>query len=99
MRLTKNGNPRSKKRKANITQRRYFFRFMVWRRLQWRLRKHILSHPRGEARTMSRALGVSQSQVHRWVCEKCNHDQEPSFSTGFAIALYLAQARVPTYDA
>jgi hypothetical protein len=38
---------------------------------------------------MADALGLESSQIHRYSCDVCEHDQEPSFSVGLAILLYL----------
>jgi len=84
---TKDGLPR--KGKATHTKARLLWSIYFWRNLRRRLRNHLNTTPKGEASNISRALGISPSQVHRWSCPVCEHDQEPSFSIGSALLLYL----------
>ena len=85
--------------KANITERRLQLRVLAWEPLRQHLRAHIKASPFGEAKRMARACGIAASQIHRFTCDDCNHDQEPSFTIGITLALYLAQARMhPVID-
>lgn len=84
--LTKDGAPR--KGKATHTARRYQFTIYFWRNLRKRLRHHC-KLAKGNATRLALAIGSSPPQVHRWQCDSCEHDQEPSFSVGMALLLYL----------
>lgn len=78
--------------KATHTARRYELRETLWKAVSKAAREHIKKSGPGEARRMSQALGVSDSQIHRFTCGTCEHDQEPTFSIGFGILLYLGAA-------
>lgn len=95
--LTKNGKLR--KGKATITAHRLFLRELAWVKVQDMLRQHLAFSPKGEAARIARYLGIDNSQIHRFSCEDCNHDQEPNFTIGFALLLYLSHALVfPVID-
>ena len=95
---TKSNKPR--KGKANITHRRLYLRTVAWNPLKKALQEHLKNQPKqGEAKRIARALGINASQVHRFTCPKCEHDQEPTFSIGFALAIYLAREKLqPVYE-
>lgn len=97
-RLTKNGNKRIG-HKANITANRLRLRAHTWNRVRYALMQHVFTSPKGEAERVARALGISASQVHRFVCPACEHDQEPCFTIGFSILMYLSQQKLqPIYE-
>jgi len=89
---TKSNRPR--KGKANITERRLYLRTIAWVPIKTKLQQHLKQAGYGEAKRVARALGINASQIHRFTCPKCEHDQEPTFSIGFALALYLAQQKL-----
>lgn len=82
-------NGQARKGKATHTAERMRWTIHFWRKLRRRLRVHIQREPIGAATHIAKSLGVSDSQIHRWACSKCNHDNEPSFSIGMALLLYL----------
>lgn len=43
----------------------------------------------GRLTEIAKYIGCSLSQVHRWLCPICEHDNEPSFSLGMAIVEFL----------
>lgn len=92
-RLTKNGKPR-KGHKATITTNRLRLRRLTWDRVRYALMEHVFTSPRGEASRIADALGINKSQVHRFVCPACEHDQEPCFTIGFSIMMYLSQQKL-----
>lgn len=70
-----------------------------WDNVQRLALAHIEASPSGEASRIARALGITPSQVHRFTCPICEHDQEPTFSVGFALLMYLTACNVsPVYD-
>lgn len=85
---TKNNQPRKGKRKS-ISERRFLLRQALWIPLRDALRHECKSH-RGFAKRIANAIGVPPSQIHRYICEGCEHDQEPNFTIGESIKLYLA---------
>lgn len=87
MKLTKTGHRR--KGKCNITHTRLYLRDHLWASARFRLRVFLKARS-GEQSRMARVLGISDSQIHRYSCPRCEHDQEPSFSIGVAILLYIA---------
>lgn len=88
---TKNNNIR--KGKTVITPRRAHLRRLAWEKLRSTLREHLRMCARlniiHEQARIARVLGTSQSQIHRWNCRKCEHNQEPGFTMGIALAIYL----------
>lgn len=89
--FTKAGKHRSKNAKATHTLARYQANRAIWRPLQLKLRAYLKGAD-GRQHNMARALGLNDSQLHRFACGDCEHDQEPSFSIGIQIALYLGAA-------
>ena len=87
----KSGRPR--KGKVTITEARLRLRANGWERVKSLLRTHLQSCPKGEQHRMAEEIGIADSQLHRFACEACNHDQEPSFSVGIAILLYISGRR------
>lgn len=86
---TKNGKPRSHTPKATITESRLHWRTLTWDKVKLLLQHHLKISPKGEQLNMARALGIESSQIHRYSCPVCEHDQEPSFSVGMAIFAYI----------
>lgn len=84
---TKRNEPR--KGKVTIRAGRLKLREQIWVPLREDLRDYLRMMPKGEQNRMARALDISPSQIHRYVCPDCEHDQEPVFTIGVAIALYL----------
>lgn len=84
---TKSNKPR--KGKANITHARYILRKRFWIPVKTLLQAHLAQSPKGEAKRMARACGINASQIHRFTCPKCEHDQEPCFTIGAALLLYM----------
>lgn len=93
---TKNGQPRKGKR--ILSPRAYALRTVAWIPLRTRLRKHI-KNKTGEQARIARVCGVSQSTIHRYLCNKCEHDQEPSYSLGCALLIYLEICNVAKIEA
>lgn len=78
----------SPKNNRNISERRLALREMYWEPIKRKLQKACKQ--RGEAKRIARFLGVHSSQIHRFECPVCEHNQEPAFSTGMGILLYFA---------
>lgn len=89
---TRNGKLR--KGKATITERRLELRNLTWKLLQKELQIYLKQSPRGAAAKMAKAIGIQNSQIHRYTCPVCEHEQEPVFSIGVALALYLAKEKI-----
>lgn len=93
----KDGSKR--KGKATHTAERMRWSIYFWRKLRRRLKHHLDREPKGEATRIAQAIGTSDAQIHRWHSPcKCDHQQEPSFSIGMALLLYLESylLRAPT---
>jgi hypothetical protein len=90
--LTRSGKPR-RGNKATITEARLRMRHQGWDRVKHLLRSYLRDSPQGEQRRMAQTIGIADSQLHRFSCETCEHDQEPSFTIGLAILLYISQSR------
>src|SRR6266478_2795643 len=88
---TKNGALRQGK--AIGTKRTHWLRSQIWRKVKIDLQNHIARAPVGTMRRLASHLGLHQSQIHRFICPKCEHNQEPSFSVGLAIMLYLERRK------
>lgn len=88
----KDGKDRRGKTVASL--RRYEFRQMFWIPLRDELRLWC-AVPNMKS-NIARMVGVSPSQIHRYTCPKCEHDQEPPFSTAMAIMCTLKKL---DYDA
>src|SRR5438552_2790597 len=89
---TKNGALRQGK--AIGTMRAKWLRGQIWLPVRNLLRVHISRTPFGSMKRLASHLGLHQAQIHRFICPKCEHNQEPSFSTGLAILLYLERRKV-----
>jgi hypothetical protein len=85
-----NAQVRTGRKKANITEQRLVYRNALWSELRRLLRRYLHAAPSNQ-RKMARALGLQDSQLHRYSCPVCEHEQEPSFSLGIAMLLYLQQ--------
>ncbi len=79
--------------KRQITPEREKLRKAFWRPVMLAARYFIEAGPQGTASRMAQAIGVQPSQIHRFTCPDCEHDQEPTFSIGMAILLYLNAQR------
>lgn len=77
-------------RKTGCTQQRWNMREMGWAKVRLALQKHLEGKPHGEMARIARYVGVANSQIHRWSCPVCEHNQEPSFTLGLAVMFYLA---------
>lgn len=75
--------------KATHTARRYELRETLWKAVSRAARKYIEEGGTGTARLLAQTLGVSDSQIHRFTCPVCEHDQEPTFSIAMGILLHL----------
>lgn len=82
------------KKHRQITPQRQRLRSTLWRRVALAARYFIEFGPPGAASRMAEAIGIQPSQIHRFTCPECEHDQEPTFSVGMAILLYLSQHRI-----
>jgi hypothetical protein len=84
------------------TSKRHYFRGIFWGYVKAALRNYLKgpnAQP-GRQSEMARALGLQPSQLHRFSCPRCEHDQEPTFSVGMAVLayLYLKQAMPPVSE-
>lgn len=70
---------------------RYNHRNQFWIPLRDALR--IATNTRGAQKLLANRLGIPPSQIHRYTCQNCEHDQEPTFSIGMAIFAYLQSIR------
>lgn len=85
---TKNGHKRKGKRKT-ISDKRWLFRTLFWNPVREQLRLYVNAQ-KGNAAKLAKAIGVPNSQIHRYTCPLCEHDQEPTYSIGQAIFLFIA---------
>lgn len=76
------------KAKTVITPKRLSMRKRYWHPLRTRL-LHFLSEKKGNARYLAKSLPIADSQLHRFTCPICEHDQEPAYSTACAISDWL----------
>jgi hypothetical protein len=81
------------KQKRQITPEREKLREQFWRKVANAARHYIETSPEGTASRMAEAIGVQHSQIHRFTCSICEHDQEPTFSVGMALLLYMSNHR------
>lgn len=82
-----------RKGKCVINPARQLIKLTHWLPIQASLHKYIYT-PTGQKipgrqAKVAHALGTSSSQVHRWSCPVCEHNQEPSFSIGCALFIFL----------
>lgn len=89
----KDGSER-KGNKATYTLTRLHLREITWEPLRQRLLAHLQNSPRGEAAKIAKLLGTSPSQIHRWTCPICEHDNEPNFSQGYALVVILTHPQI-----
>lgn len=61
----------------------------VWHPLKKRMQTYLEKAGASAAIRLARALGCHSSQVHRWTCPVCEHDAEPTYSTGIKIIEFL----------
>lgn len=87
-RRTKSGTVR--KGAVNCTLARFQQHQTFWVTLRQTLRDHLSSAGHGAAIRMAQSTGIDPSQIHRWTCADCEHNQEPTFSQGMAILMYLS---------
>lgn len=72
------------KRKLQITEARRELRERTWRPIALRLRDFIRRGGLGTQSAIARRVGCEPSQIHRYTCPVCEHDAEPTYSTGKA---------------
>jgi hypothetical protein len=70
------------------TEARLAMRDKWWEPIKRMMQQHFLIL--GAKRRMSQATGIADSQLHCYSCDDCEHNQEPTFSTGMQIVTYLA---------
>ena len=81
--------PHGRKRTI-MTGGRLHARNQYWHPLRDRLCKYIQAKS-GNQRKIAKALDLSDSQLHRYTCPKCEHDAEPTYSVGKALEQYLSE--------
>lgn len=82
-------------RKGNkpvYTEARMVHHGRYWARVQTLLRYYLEIRGHGAQSEIALALGMTDSQIHRYSCPVCEHDQEPRFSTGMAILCYITES-------
>lgn len=79
--------------KATFTERRWNIRQLTWEPVKQLIRRYLESAPQGAAMRMAEAIGCQPSQIHRFTCPICEHDQESMFSTAFAMIAYIGYQR------
>lgn len=93
--LLKNENFASiAKRKLQVTEARRTLREKHWEPIKNRLRRFLVAGGAGTQSAIARRLGCEASQVHRYTCPVCEHDAEPTYSTGKAFEEILNQWEV-----
>lgn len=68
---------------------RWMAREIFWKPIKLALQNYIKSHGPNSASRIAHAIGVNASQIHRFSCPICEHNQIPDFPTGMALALFL----------
>lgn len=93
--------PPTRRKQKNLTKQRKVFKgtkiiatesrlakkAQFWLPVKLALQQFVQT--KGNQAKIANALGIDDSQIHRWSCPVCEHDQEPSFSLGVALLLYL----------
>lgn len=87
--FTVHGKPRKVNARPLYTQSRWALRQITWEPVKRALQRHFLSSPTGEMSRMAECLGLQPSQLHRFSCNECEHNQEPGFVIGMSILMYL----------
>lgn len=82
---------KQRKGKGTISAQRLMFRNLFWIPLRDQLREWYKI--KGNGIEIARIVGISPSQVHRYTCPVCEHDQEPPFSTAMAIMVALTKLK------
>jgi hypothetical protein len=77
--------------KPVLTEARYMHKVRYWARVQTLLRYWLETQGSGAQARIAADLGLTDSQIHRFSCPVCEHDQEPSFSVGMAILCYITE--------
>lgn len=80
-------------KRAHFTEQRWNIRQLTWEPVKQLIRHYLESAPQGAAMRMAEAIGCQPSQIHRFSCPICEHDQESFFSTAFAIIAYIGYQR------
>lgn len=75
--------------KVVVTPNRQALISHFWRPLVAQLRAYTQSTKGGASRA-AEFIGTSPAQIHRWTCPVCEHDQEPSYSLGKAVEIFLS---------
>lgn len=81
---------RAKQRvKVVVTPNRQALINHYWRPLAMQLREYVTT-TKGGATKAAQFIGTHNAQIHRWTCPVCEHDQEPSYSLGKAVEIFLS---------
>lgn len=86
--IPKDKNGKIRRGKLVYTTRRLELRNRHWIPLRDAMRVYC-EHDTKRQVELAKYLGVDRTTIHRYICSSCEHDQEPSFSVGLAIAGYL----------
>lgn len=81
-------------RKGNrqgMSEARLLAKQRYWMRVQTLLRYWLETEGTGAQSRIARDLGMTDSQIHRFSCTVCEHDQEPTFSVGMSILCYITE--------
>lgn len=87
----RNRIPGALKKRTTHTATRLMLRDLLWEPVRALLLEHFKRH--GAKIRMGDIVGCASSQLHCFTCPTCEHDQEPTFSTGLAMLIYLSQER------
>lgn len=82
---------KKKYKSAGYTAARYNLKETVWTKVKTMLQLFLETYGEGAQTEIANAVGVHSSQIHRFSCPRCEHNQEPSFSVGMAILYFLAE--------
>lgn len=77
--------------RAGMSEARLLAKQRYWQRVQALLRYWLETEGRGAQARIAADLGMTDSQIHRFACPVCEHDQEPSFSIGMSILCYITE--------
>lgn len=75
--------------KVVVTPNRQALINHFWRPLAMRLREYVTT-TKGGTKHAAEFIGTHAAQIHRWTCPVCEHDQEPSYSLGKAVEIFLS---------
>lgn len=77
--------------KAAVSEARLLHKQRYWMRVQTLLRYWLETEGAGAQSRIAHDLGMTDSQIHRFACSACEHDQEPTFSVGMSILCYITE--------